>query len=276
MIDWYRRSGAELPFGDPSRDRGAGMEGWFWRFVEDDRVTIVLHGRSRSEDDPTHPWSLVAIARAPGDVRWAIGDDLIESGPGHLRVRLPEDAFEATWTLDRPWPRRRWGALGAAQAIPFLGQYWHPHLLRGTTPGGALVYAEKNWGSVFADRWWWGQAFVDEATVAFAGGHVHGLAPTALVVSLPDRLVSLAPPLAWVRSQTSPGRWRLEGGGVTVEAEATPAEAHTLPVPDPAERRVFMRSQQHLTGRLQVTVTRRGGVVFRGETEQAGLERGAP
>ncbi len=52
MIDWYRRAGAELPFGDPARARDAGMEGWFWRFVEGDEVTIVLHGRSRSAGRP--------------------------------------------------------------------------------------------------------------------------------------------------------------------------------------------------------------------------------
>lgn len=271
MIDWYRRAGAELPFGDPARDRRAGMEGWFWRFVDGDRVTVVLHGRSQS---PAGPWSLVAIAREPGGVSWAIGDGPIEAGHGYLRVRLPDDGFEATWTPDRPWPRRRWGALGAAQAIPFLGQYWHPHLLRGTTDAGALVYAEKNWGSAFAGEWWWGQAFVGEATVAFAGGRIHGLAPTALVVSLPDRLISLAPPLTWVRASTAPGCWRLEGGGVTVEAEADPSRAHALPVPDPGEQHAELRSQQHLTGRLAITVRRRGGVVFRGETERAGLERG--
>lgn len=274
MIGWYRRTGAELPFSDPARDRGAGMEGWFWRFEEADGITIVLHGRSRSEADPARSWSLVAIARSPGDVHWAIGDDLIDATPESLDVRLPDDAFSATWTADRPWPRRRWGALGAAQAIPGLGQYWHPHLLRGTTARGGLVYAEKNWGSAFADHWWWGQAFVDEATVAFAGGHVHGMAPTALVVSLPDRLISLAPPLAWVRAGTAPGQWRLEGRGVTVEAEADPAAAHVLPVPVPEARRAELRSHQHLTGRLAVTVRRRGGIVFRGETERAGLERG--
>ncbi len=59
-----------------------------------------------------------------------------------------------------------------------------------------------------------------------------------------------------------------------MEAEADPPRAHALPVPDRDERRATLRSQQHLTGRLAVTVRRRGGIVFRGETERAGLERG--
>ena len=253
------------------------MEGWFWRFTDEaaGRVTIVLHGRSRPAP-PARPWSLVAIAREPGGVTWAIGDDLIASGDDWLRARLPGDAVEQTWTPDRPWPRRRpFGGLGPGQSVPMLGQYWHPHLLRGTTPDGQLVYAEKNWGSVFHDDWWWGQAHLDGATVAFAGGRLLGRAPTSIVVALEDRLLRLVPPLAHVRTATAPGRWRLRAGAVSVEAEADPARAHVLPIPVPAERRVRLASHQHLAGRLAVTVHRRGGIVYRGETLLAGLERGS-
>jgi hypothetical protein len=63
---------------------------------------------------------------------------------------------------------------------------------------------------------------------------------------------------------------------VEIEAEADPAAAHLLPVPIAAERRAEPRSRQHLAGRLAVTVRRRGGVVYRGETLLAGLERGYP
>ena len=45
-----------------------------------------------------------------------------------------------------------------------------------------------------------------------------------------------------------------------------------LPVPVPAERRVELRSRQHLTGRLRLRVD---GVI-EAETHLAGLERGAP
>jgi hypothetical protein len=267
----YTSTGATPPFADPSRDHGVAMEGTFWRFTAADRVTIVLHGRCRAPDGA---WSLVAIAREPGGVSWAIGDDLLEAGPAGLRVRLPDDSFEADWTVERPWPRRMFGALGPAQSVPWLGQYWHPHLLRGVTGDGALVYSERNWGSRFAGHWWWGQAHIDEATVAFAGGRLLGGAPTALVVSAGGRLVRAVPPLARVVSSTAPGEWRLRGGGIEIEASADPAAAHVLPVPIPAERRAVLRSRQHLTGALRVVVRRRGGVVFRGETSVAGLERG--
>ncbi len=268
-MSWYRRAGADLPFTDPSRDHDIGMQGTFWRFVDGDRVTIVLHGRCRSDDDP---WSLVAIAREPGGVEWAIGDDLIASGPDWLRVRLPNDALDARWTPNQVWDKRTWGALGPAQAIPALGQYWHPHLLRGTTADGALVYAERNWGSRFAPDWWWGQAFVGDATVCFAGGRQFGQAPTSLVVARPGRLIRIVPPLGRVTTAVAPGRWRIRAGGIVVEAEADPARAHHLPVPIPHERRAVLRSHQHLEGRLRLTVD--GAVV--GETERAGLERGVP
>ncbi len=285
-MSWYRRAGADLPFTDPARDHDIGMQGSFWRFVSDDRVVIVLHGRCRS---PSGPWSLVAIAREPGHVNWAIGDELIASGPHWLRVRLPGDQLDATWTADRPWRVRHpldalsaghvFGGLGPAQSVPFLGQYWHPHLLRGAATvsvdgatRSALVYAERNWGSRFADDWWWGQAFVGDATVCFAGGRQFGAAPTSLVVALPDRIIRVAPPLRRIVTATAPGRWRIRARGIEVEAEAGPAGAHLLPVPIPAERRAVLRSRQHLTGRLRLTVDG----VFEGETHLAGLERGTP
>jgi hypothetical protein len=79
-----------------------------------------------------------------------------------------------------------------------------------------------------------------------------------------------------VRASTSPGRWQVRANGVELEAEADPAAAHLLPVPIPAEHRAELRSHQHLAGRLALTVRRRGGIVFRGETELAGLELGVP
>ena len=86
-----------------------------------------------------------------------------------------------------PWPRRPFGGSGLAHVIPGLGQYWHPHVLGGRATGravlgdevvdldGADVYAEKNWGRGFPERWWWGQAHGFErpdVCLAFAGGDV--------------------------------------------------------------------------------------------------------
>ncbi|MGI8624731.1 MAG: tocopherol cyclase family protein, partial [Solirubrobacteraceae bacterium] len=218
--------------------------------------------------------------------------DVLDAAPGRLRVRLDGAAVDATWSADVPWPRTRaFGGLGPAQAVPSLGQHWHPHLLLGAARGsvtlggvatsldGATVYAEKNWGSAFAGHWWWGQAHGlgdGAACVAFAGRRLLGQAPTALVVALDGELLRLSPPLSAVTTSTAPGHWRIRAGGVVVEAEADPSAAHLLPVPVPAERRVVVRSAQQLAGRLAVTVRRSGRVHFRGETELAGLERGVP
>ena len=300
----YRRTGADPPFGDPAAAHGVAMEGYYWRFtdVAAGRVVIVLCGACRAPDGP---WALVAVAAHPGGfMRWARVDDcslsgravragdVLEADDGRLRVRLEGASVDATWLADHPWPAgATFGGLGPAQIVPFLGQYWHPHLLLGSARGSALlgdedvaldaakIYAEKNWGSTFARDWWWGQAHGlgdGVACVAFAGGRLLGQAPTSVVVALDDRVLRRSPPLTAVTTSTAPGQWRVRAGDVELEAEADPAAAHMLPVPVPAERRVEMRSAQHLAGRLAVTVRRRGGTVFRGESELAGLERGAP
>jgi hypothetical protein len=274
-------TGATLPFADPAREHAVGMQGTFWRFTGEGRVVIVLHGRCRAPDGP---WSLVALAAHPGGfVDWAIGDGLVEDLGDGVRVRLPRARLEAAWSGARPWPYRTFGAMGPAQCLPGLPQYWHPHILSGrahvTLDGAgfdAAVYGERNWGPTFPGHWWWGQANLDGATVAFAGGRVLGQAPTIAVVALDDDVVRVMPPLARVATSTAPGHWRVRGGGVEIEAAADPADAHVLPVPVEAERRADMRSHQHLAGALSVTVRRRGGVRYRGETSLAGLERGYP
>ena len=122
--------------------------------------------------------------------------------------------------------------------MPWLGQYWAPHLLGARVTGsfgersldGASVYAEKNWGAAFADHWWWGQAgFDDGAGVAFAGGRVHGVAPTAVAAWTPDGVVTLAPPLARTVARAGGGEWRIRASSarwkVEIEGEATRAAA---------------------------------------------------
>jgi hypothetical protein len=257
------------------------MQGTFWRFTGEDRVVIVLHGRCRAPDGQ---WSLVAVAAHPGGfVDWAIGDGLVEDLGDGVRVRLPRARLDATWSGSRRWPYRAFGAMGPAQCLPGLPQYWHPHVLSGRarvtlddSAFEAAVYAERNWGPTFPGHWWWGQANLDGATVAFAGGRVLGQAPTIAVVALEDEVLRIAPPFAGVVTSTAPGHWRVRGGGVEIEAAADPADAHVLPVPVEAERRAELRSRQHLAGRLAVTVKRRGRLLYRGETSLAGLERGYP
>ena len=297
-LAWYRRTGADPPFGDQRRAHGTRFEGYYWRLTDAaaGRVAIVLCGVCR---DAAGPWGIVALAAEPGglvrsrieplaevsfsDLGVRAGSSLAGSFDA-LRVDLGADARLELRFEDRvEWPRRAFGGTGPAQILPGLPQYWHPHLLGGRVTGsgwdGATVYAEKNWGPRFTEHWWWGQAQAFEGTdacVAFAGGRVLGGAPTGVVVRVEDRVLRLAPPFAALRTSIGDASWRVHARSprweVSIEGEA-PGEPAILPVPVPGERRVTDRSQQYLTGRLRTTVKRSGRVWWSGESSLAGLER---
>jgi hypothetical protein len=233
-----------------------------------------------------------ADPRGLGVVAGGPATPLLRAGMDGLEVRLAGATLRARLSARRDWPRRAFGALGPAQAVPGLGQYWTPHLLSATVHGtatlgdrelsldGAAVYGEKNWGGAFAEHWWWGQAsFEHGAGVAFAGGRVHGIAPTAVAAWTPDGLVALAPPLARTIARASGGEWRIRARSprhaIELRGEATGPPLR-LPVPIPAERRLDVRSEHHLAGRLEVTVRRGRRVWLRAETALAGLEDGRP
>jgi hypothetical protein len=217
----------------------------------------------------------------------------LHATPDRLDVALAGVSLHARLDDRRDWPRRRpFGALGPAQLVPGLGQYWTPHLLAARVSGearlgdrvldltGARVYAEKNWGTAFAPHWWWGQAsFADGAGVAFAGGRVHGVAPTAVVVWTPDELIALAPPLARTVARAQGGEWHIRARGPRHEVELR-GEARSapllLPVPVPGERRLDVRSQHHLAGRLELTARRGNRPLIHEESRLAGLEDGRP
>jgi hypothetical protein len=312
LLEAYRGTGADLPFGDPRRAHGVPFEGYYWRFTDPAAgwVAIVLCGASR---DGRGTWAVVAMAVHPGGVvRSAIvpvarvdprglgvdaGDVLCASESG-LRVDLGRDArLEAAMSEPRLWPRRAFGGIGPAQAVPGLPQYWHPHLLGARVAGevrmgettvdlaGATAYAEKNWGPAFTEHWWWGQAQgfpAADACVAFAGGRVAlgpvGGAPTAVVVRLEDRVLRLAPPFARMAAAVGTAGWRVTARSavheIEVEGEAAGAPA-VLPVPVPGRRAVEDRSHQYLAGRLAVRVRRGRRLRFAGESALAGLERWA-
>ena len=311
----YRASGADLPFGDPTRAHGVAMEGYFWRFTSpsDGRSVIALIGVNRGGFSPPGDPGSAAPAR-PGSWPWTrttarlrtrrprrrlspafVGDH------DHVRVRMGHDArLDVRISAHRAWDRRRWGGSSVFQVVPGLNQYWHPWLLGGRASGSAVlggehwdlggwqVYAEKNWGrGGFPDSWWWGQAqgFAEpEACVAFAGGLVTAgplrTTVTGLVVRLPDgRLLRLGDPLVSpVRADVSDESWSLRGRGfgweVDVEASAPLAAAHVLPVPLPAEGRNTAGAIEHLGGALEVSVRRRGRLVWSGRSAVAGLEHG--
>lgn len=311
LTDAYRRSGAELPFGDPGRAHGTALEGYYWRLVEPGggRVVVALCGVCRA---PGGNWAVVALAGHPGgfvrhacveEPRSAVGEfgvtagDLLRGSADGLCVRLADDAWLDVRLSPRVGrPGRAFGALGPAQVLPRLTQYWHPVALSAQATGRARLgdaefqvdasaYAEKNWGAAFPPRWWWGQAgdLADGgAGVAFAGGPLATasgrLAATAVVLLLGDEPVRLVAPLALVRADVGDGAWRIRARSaryaVELEGEAGGADPHVLPVPDVRSGRVEMRSAHHLAGRLAVRVRRGRSVLLAEESQLAGLEDG--
>lgn len=264
MLSRYRATGADLPFGDPTRAHGIAMEGYFWRLSDpaSGRVIVALCGIHRGKGG--RQWANVALAAHPGGVVHAAdlktgeadagglgvraGHGAFDAGPHHVRVDLgPQARLDLRLDDVRGWTRCAFGGLGAAQVIPGLSQHWHPHALGARARGSAVidgehidldgyrVYAEKNWGREgFPERWWWGQAqcFEDaEACVAFAGGAV-SLGPlhtsaTAVVVRVGDTLVRLGDPvLSPARTRFGDAQWSLKARGPRYSAEI---EAHAEP-----------------------------------------------
>jgi tocopherol cyclase len=312
LLDAYRSTGADPPFADPARAHGTAMEGYYWRVVDarGGSVIAALCGVCRGPDGP---WATVAVAAHPGGfARHALVDraaaepscfgararPVLRGSADGLTVRLGED----TWVELRLrsvflWPGRVFGALGPAQALPGLGQYWHPVVLAARADGeaslggvhlrldGSTAYAEKNWGRGFAGHWWWGHADAfpgGDTTVAFAGGRI-GLAgrvvsPTAVVVRLGTEVLRFAPPLASVRAAATARAWRIRARSlrhaVEIEGDASDSAPHVLPVPDVAARRVDMRSTQHLAGRMRLRVSRGSHLLFDAGSPLAGLELG--
>jgi hypothetical protein len=309
LLAAYRRTGADPPFGDPVRAHGVGMEGYYWRLTDHaaGRVVVAICGFARADDGP---WAMVVLAAHPGGfvrvatTRTAWADPLglgvraeqaLVADASQLRVDLGPDArLDVALRERRAWPRRAFGALGAAQAVPGLHQYWHPHLLGGRAVGSARLggeevaldaaaYAEKNWGAAFSEHWWWGQAFPDaDVCAAFAGGRIRvgpvGAAPSAVVMRVGAELVRLGPPGARMATAATDGAWRVRGRSprfsVLLEGEADDSTAAALPVPLPAQRALEPRSRQVLAGRLAVTLWRGRRVLYRGESSLAGLEHG--
>jgi hypothetical protein len=312
LLEAYRRTGADPPFGDPRRAHGVRFEGYYWRFtdVAAGRVVIVLCGLSQ---DAAGSWALVALAAHPeGLVRSALvpvasadrhslgieAGGVLQGTADALHVDLGPDArLDVALREGRSWPRRAFGGIGPAQTVPGLPQYWHPHLLGARVEGwarlgettvslsGATAYAEKNWGPAFTEHWWWGQAQGfdgADACVAFAGGRIAlgpvGGAPTSVVVRVEDRVLRLAPPLARMTAAVGEAGWRIRARSalhaLELEGEATDPPA-VLPVPVPGRRAVEDRSHHHLAGRMRVTLRRGRRTVFSGESALAGLERWA-
>lgn len=286
---------------------------WRITDVENGRALIALNGVNQGPNGPwatlgfaAEPGGFLRVAAHPAASadRTGVGaraGDAFDGDARRLRVNLGNDAqLNVTISDPLPWPHRAFGGSSVFQAVPALNQYWHPWLLGGRVNGTATVgaeiwqlrdaqiYAEKNWGREgFPDAWWWGQAqgFAErDACVAFAGGQVHSgpirTEVTGLVVRLPGgRVFRLGNPgVSPVRAEVDDERWMLHGRGygwtIDVTATAPRAASHVLPVPLPSQERNTAGALEHLAGALEVTVRRRGRLVWSGRSELAGLEHG--
>jgi hypothetical protein len=231
---------------------------------------------------------MVTLATSDGDVWTEIAErpshgrsvraGPLRADPGSLDVDLGP-GLSLRFARPRLW-QGPFGPLGIAQCVPWLGQYWAPWLLGARVTGtfgdrsldGAHAYAEKNWGAAFAGHWWWGQA----ECVAFAGGRIHGVAPTAVAVWTDEGIVSLAPPLARTVARAGGGEWHIRAHSARwrVEVRGEASRPLRLPVPLPRERRLEPRSNHYLLGRIELTVHRGRRLQFRGESSTAALEDG--
>ena len=313
LVSLYRRTGADVPFGDPLPSHGTEMEGWFWRLSDprDGRVVVALCSANRH---PAGDWSTAAIALHPGGLvrsaaidgvvadrdRFSVnadtGTELIDADEGHLRMVLGDSEVDLTFTDNYYWPKA-FGGGGVFSSVPFLNQYWHPYRLGGKASGtatcgdqrwtftDATVYCERNWGAGFPLRWWWGQAHDfggDDVSVAFSGGLLE-LGPlrrevTGVVVRLQDRLLRITPP-ALVSSACDVQRWQIDARTaryrVRLDGRGNGAGPHVLPVPLPFDRRNIDTDYEYLAGTLRCTVSEWGRTIFEGTSELAGLEIGS-
>ena len=300
MPSVYRRTGADTPFSDPGAFHGVGMEGYYWRIVAPSgRVLVALCGACRTG---SREWAVVAIAdhpsgavheavvesRTPDAGGFGVRTPVLDGSASHLNASVGAARIDVALRPVAPGPRR---ALGLAHLVPWLPQYWQPVAMAAEVSGtavlggeeisldGARAYLEKNWGRGFAGDWWWGQAgFEDGAGVAFAGGPVLRVPVSAVALSIGGRTRAFATPAALMRHRIGAATWELRarapGWEVEIDAAAVGGAPHVLPVPDVGAGAVRPRSRQWLAGRLALTVRRRGRLVFAGETDLAGLERG--
>lgn len=178
LVHAYRRTGADVPFGDPVPSHGTEMEGWFWRLTDaaSGRVVVALCSVNRH---PAGDWATVAVALHPGGmVRSAAMDGAhAESSTFSVHAGNFPDCHLAA-SLDRlqidlggvrldlhfadpfKWPKA-FGGGGGFSSVPFLNQYWHPYRLGGKATGtvefggdtwsfsDARLYTERNWGAGF-------------------------------------------------------------------------------------------------------------------------------
>ena len=89
-VNAYRRSGADVPFGDPLPSHGTEMEGWFWRVTDaaSGRVVVALCSVNRNADGD---WATVAVALHPGGLVRSAALDGAEADQTRFTVQAGTD-----------------------------------------------------------------------------------------------------------------------------------------------------------------------------------------
>src|SRR5690349_21277847 len=139
-----RSTGADLPFADLRRAHGTAFEGYYWRFAGAGWSVCAIAGVCK---DATGTWAMVTLASEPDGFAETRIVERASISPDRLRVDAgPLQADEHGLTVElgrtlharfehaRGWPRPL-GPLGVAHVIPWLGQYWAPHLLAADVSG---------------------------------------------------------------------------------------------------------------------------------------------
>ena len=120
--------------------------------------------------------------------------------------------------------------------------------------------------------------------MTFAGGRLPLLgvsaAPTGVVVRLGERVLRFVPPLARATARVDGRAWHVQARSpryrLELEGDVGGEDPHRLPVPDVWARRVEMRSQQVLAGRVRLRLHRGRHTVIDAVSKLAGLELGEP
>ena len=288
------------------------MEGYFWRFTQAraGRVAIVMCGVSRGARRQRRGRSSGWPRTRAGFFRWAALQDAVadtaatacgageafSAGPDHLHVDLgPDCRLEASFGAAVGWPRRALGALGAGAARAGAEPVLAPAPVRGRRArqrrrGRGLVRARRRarlrgeeLGPRLPRRRGGGVRRTtsdDDVSVSFAGGPVRvgparlrgergGRAARRRRAALPPAGVddagrghlAAARPLrarGWSRSRASP---------TPRPRTRSPCRCRPSAAWSTARTTTWRAS-------LRVRVTRRGRVVYAGESPLAGLERG--
>src|SRR5213083_1544378 len=88
MLEAYRRTGADPPFGDLRGWHGVGLEGYYWRFAHGPSGRAVAVILAVSRDAAGAPWGLVALAGHPGGFVSSAMVPTASAAPRGLRLEL--------------------------------------------------------------------------------------------------------------------------------------------------------------------------------------------